>query len=57
MMHGCLHSWEPGTTLRLTHDKRTGEWFACCVKCRRFTEACLTREEARARAEKEWWAI
>ena len=52
----CRHKYgAKGSTLLLTLS--TGRWTACCTKCRRFTEWCLTMDEAVKRAEMGWWAL
>ena len=43
------------TTLVVTYHRPTSLWHACCTRCRRMVEPCLTRAEAIARAEKGWW--
>ena len=44
------------TTVEVIYHKAFKMWWASCRVCHQCTDACLTREEAVARANVGWWA-
>jgi len=54
----CRHvGGHDGSTLTVTYNMQLGLWFCACTRCKRWTEACLTKSEAVKRAEMGWWAL
>ena len=54
----CCHEvGNPASTLKTVlcgHDYPA--WTVMCTVCKRWTELCLTVDEALERARREWWA-